>query len=66
VSKRARAVADFSRNARPISNGRGGRNEPEWVAELKRNQWPNWAGIRSFFLGGKSGVEFLPAGKIVF
>jgi hypothetical protein len=48
VSERARAVADFSRNARPISTGTGGRNEPERPADLKRNQWPNWAGIRNF------------------
>jgi len=43
----AGGVADFSRNARPISTGTGGRNGPEWVADLKRNQWPNWAGIRN-------------------
>jgi len=42
----ASGVADFSRNARPISIGTDGRNETEWAADLKRNQWPNWAGIR--------------------
>jgi hypothetical protein len=47
VDARLPRVADFSRNPRPISIGMGGRNEPEWVADLKRNQWPNWAGIRN-------------------
>ncbi|MGO8683651.1 MAG: hypothetical protein ACLQUT_03590, partial [Thermoleophilia bacterium] len=29
------------------SNGTGGRDESEWLAALKRNQWPNWPGIRT-------------------
>jgi hypothetical protein len=25
----------------------GGRIRPEWVAGFNRNQWPDWAGIRT-------------------
>jgi len=45
IDARLRRVADLDRNTRPLSTGTGGRNEPESVADLKRNQWPNWAGI---------------------
>ena len=45
IDARLRKVADLDRNTRPPSTGTGGRNEPEQVADLKRNQWPNWAGI---------------------
>ncbi|MBN1458947.1 MAG: hypothetical protein JXA57_05385, partial [Armatimonadetes bacterium] len=38
------------------STGMGGRNQPEWVADLKRNQWPNWAGIRKL-VGDVTPVE---------
>ena len=40
-------VATMKRNRRPVSCGTGGWNESEWPAELKRNQWPNGAGIRT-------------------
>ncbi len=30
----------------PECSGIGGRNGPEWVAEINRNQWPECSGIR--------------------
>ena len=28
----------------------GGRNQAEWVADLFRNRWPEWSGIRTILL----------------
>ncbi|MBU3979817.1 MAG: hypothetical protein KJ550_02190, partial [Proteobacteria bacterium] len=30
----------------PECSGIGGRNQAEWVADLFRNWWPEWSGIR--------------------
>jgi len=31
----------------PECSGIGGRNQAEWVADLFRNRWPEWSGIRT-------------------
>jgi len=60
VCQRAPGAAAMKWKRWPPSSGTGGRNESEWPAELKRNQWPNWAGIRTLVDG--NGSTHLPPG----
>jgi hypothetical protein len=48
-----------------ICSGIPGRFAPEWVADLKRNQWPFWCGI--LMQGGENQInDIIAQERLVF
>jgi hypothetical protein len=39
--------SEAARKSGPLPGGISGRVLSEWVADLRRNQWPAWVGIRT-------------------
>ena len=45
--------SENAQNSGRIPVGISGRVPSEWVADLRRNQWPGWVGIRSSILNSR-------------
>ncbi len=46
------ADSERTRNSGRFPVGISGRVPSEWVADLRRNQWPAWVGIRNYRRNG--------------
>jgi hypothetical protein len=57
-----KGVAGMLRNGWPACPGIGGRNQSEWVADINRNQWPEWSGICMLYQDFFSFAEGLDGG----